>query len=239
MTKPVTLFELAAADPEVRFSPHCWKARYALAHKGLQAERVPWRFTDKDAIAFTGQGLVPVLLHGDEVLTDSWRIATFLEAHYPDRAPLFGGDAEPIAEFVNAWADTALLPRIARIILVDIHANIAEADKSYFRQTREKRFGASLEEISSDQPALIKDLQATLAPLRGLLKSRPFLAGAEPRYADYSVLGMFIWARCIGGAELLQPDDPVHQWRERLLDLFDGLGRNAPRAAPSQVAKQA
>jgi glutathione S-transferase len=228
MTKPVTLFELAAADPEVRFSPHCWKVRYALAHKQVDAERVPWRFTDKDAISFSGQGLVPVLVHGDDVLTDSWRIANFLETQYPDHPALFGDAAQPLAEFINAWADGALLPRIARIILVNIHDNLADKDKPYFRQSREKRFGAPLEEVASNRPELLKDLGAALAPLRGVLKSRPFLAGEEPRYADYSVLGMFIWARCVSEIELLQPDDPVHHWRDRLLDIFGGLGRKAP-----------
>jgi hypothetical protein len=26
---------------------------------------------------------------------------------------------------------------------------------------------------------------------------------------------------------LLEPDDPVHAWRERMLDLFEGMGRKA------------
>jgi glutathione S-transferase len=50
----------------------------ALAHKGLEADRVPWRFVDKDKIAFSGQSLVPVLVHGDESISDSWRIALYL-----------------------------------------------------------------------------------------------------------------------------------------------------------------
>lgn len=55
MAAALTLYELAAADPALRFSPHCWKVRMALAHKGLEAERVPRRFTEKDAIDFSGQ----------------------------------------------------------------------------------------------------------------------------------------------------------------------------------------
>ena len=43
------LFELCGADPERVFSPFCWRIRMALAHKGLEAETVPWRFTEKDA----------------------------------------------------------------------------------------------------------------------------------------------------------------------------------------------
>ena len=55
------MYDLAGADPAVRFSPYCWRIKMALAHKGLEAETIPWRFTEKDRIAFSGQGLVPVL----------------------------------------------------------------------------------------------------------------------------------------------------------------------------------
>ena len=54
-------WELAGAEDERLFSANCWRVRMALAHKGLAAETVPWRFTEKAAIAFSGQGLVPVI----------------------------------------------------------------------------------------------------------------------------------------------------------------------------------
>ncbi len=57
----------------------------ALKHKGLNAEEIPWRFTEKEAIAFSGQGLVPVLVDGDKVINDSWEIAHYLETTYSDR----------------------------------------------------------------------------------------------------------------------------------------------------------
>lgn len=56
----ITLYELLGADDR-RFSPYCWRTRMALAHKGLKAEIVPCKFTDKQLIAFSGQDKVPVL----------------------------------------------------------------------------------------------------------------------------------------------------------------------------------
>jgi len=53
----------------------------------------PWRFTDKEAIAFSGQGRVPVLIDGGKTVADSWTIAVHLDATYPDRPSLFGGPA--------------------------------------------------------------------------------------------------------------------------------------------------
>jgi hypothetical protein len=55
----LTLFELAGANSELRFSPHCWKTP--------------------------------------------------------------GSSAIPVAHFVNTWADAAVLPAIARLILLDIY----------------------------------------------------------------------------------------------------------------------
>ena len=55
------LYDLAGAEDDRRFSPYCWRSKMALAHKGLEVKTVPWRFTDKEAIRFSGQGRVPVL----------------------------------------------------------------------------------------------------------------------------------------------------------------------------------
>lgn len=225
----IVLYELAGADPALRFSPHCWKARMALAHKGLDAERRPWRFHDKEVIAFSGQGSVPVLVDDGETVCDSWRIALYLESRYPDAPALFAGDgAVALAGFVNAWADGALLPAIVRIILLDIYNCLDPADRSYFRTSREKRFGQSLETFVADRPAHLAALGQVLTPLRQALKGQDYLCGAAPAYADYCVFGMFMWARCTSPVVLLDEDDPVFFWRERLLDAFGGLARSAP-----------
>ncbi len=62
------LYDLAGADNDLRFSPNCWRIKMALEHKGLVAETVPWHFVEKDAIAFSGQKAVPVLVDGDTSL---------------------------------------------------------------------------------------------------------------------------------------------------------------------------
>src|SRR3546814_5616599 len=58
----LTLYELAGADSRLRFSPHCWKVRMALAHKGVEARLISWRFSESEAIAFSNQRLVTILV---------------------------------------------------------------------------------------------------------------------------------------------------------------------------------
>src|SRR5580698_8701496 len=85
------MYDLAGAEPDRRFSPYCWRARLALAHKKLPVETIPWRFTDKAEIAPSRQNLVPVLVDGDRWIAESWAIANYLENTYPDSPSLFGG----------------------------------------------------------------------------------------------------------------------------------------------------
>ena len=56
----------------------------SLEHKGLAVDCLPWRFTEKEKIKFSGQERVPVLVDADHTISDSWQIAKYLEAKYPD-----------------------------------------------------------------------------------------------------------------------------------------------------------
>jgi glutathione S-transferase len=222
------LYDLAGAEPERRFSPYCWRAKMALAHKGLAFDTIPWRFTEKGVIAFSGQGRVPVLIDGDRVVFDSWTIATYLEDVYSDRPSLFRGDGGRAASrFVSAWADTVLAAGIARLIVTDIFAVIDEKDRAYFRQSREQRFGMALEQVTADRDTGVLAFRKSLEPLRTVLATQRYLGGEEPAYADYAVFGCFQWARCASPFPLLLADDPIRPWRDRLLSAFDGLAGKA------------
>jgi glutathione S-transferase len=223
------LYDLAAADEERRFSPYCWRIKMALAHKELEAETIPWRFTEKDAIAFSKQGRVPVLVDGEKTVADSWVIANYLEDRYPDRKSLFGTmSGRAPTRFIASWADGALLPAIAQLILIDVYAHLHEKDKAYFRESREKRVGTTLEKLCANRDETVVQFRKTLlAPLRLALGSQPFLGGAGPTYADHAVFGAFQWARATSQFKLLEADDPAASWRERMLDLYGGFARKS------------
>jgi glutathione S-transferase len=224
----IKLYDLAGAEAERRFSPYCWRIRMALAHKGLAVETIAWRFTDKDKIAFSGQGRVPVIVDGDAWVNDSWAIALYLEKTYPDAKPLFAG-AEPGAiRFVNDWTDGVLHAAVAPFVMADIFARLAPQDRDYFRTSREQRFGMTLEEVSSGREERVGAFREKLQPLRQTLRTQSFLGGSAPNYADYIVFGAFQWARATSPFPLLAADDPVAAWRGRLLDAFDGLAGKAP-----------
>jgi len=223
------LYDLAGAHPDFRFSPYCWRSKLALAHKGLDVETVPWRFMDKDRIAFSGQGRVPVLVDGDEVVSDSWRIALYLESTYPDAPALFGGpQAQALARFINGWADGVQLPGLTRLVLADIPATLHEGDLPYFHSSREQRLGMSLAAACADRDTRVQEFRASLIPVRMALKNQPFLCGDAPAYADYIVFGGFQWARCVSDFPVLADDDAVGLWLERMLETAGPAARRMP-----------
>jgi glutathione S-transferase len=236
----IKLYDLAAAESERRFSPNCWRVRMALLHKQLPFETIPWRFADKEAIAFSGQGKVPVLViqnaglnpdrtsDRERVIIDSWTIAEYLEDTYSDRPALFGGEiGKGLSQFITQWSFTALSYHLIRIIIMDVYNHIQEEDKDYFRKSREKLFGTSLEALCGDREQQVLKFRENLNPLRKTIELQPFLSGRSAAWSDYVVFSVFQWARAVSPFALLETNDPVYLWRERMLDLFDGEARKA------------
>jgi glutathione S-transferase len=219
------LYDLAGADHALRFSPYCWRVKLALAHKNLTYETIPWRFTDKDEIAFSGSGKVPVFIDGEQVVHDSQEIAEYLERTYPNEPALFGdAAARGLTRFVKSWAEMVLHPAIARVVLPGIFAVIAEKDKDYFRRTREAAFGESIEQVAEKREVHLAALMTVLAPLRTTLQAQPFVAGAGPSYADHIVFGALQWGVKTSPVSFLQADDPIALWMAALLETYGITG---------------
>jgi len=222
----IKLYDLAGENIDRRFSPFCWRTKMALAHKGLEFETIPWRYADKPTTAFSGSDKVPVLVDGDRVIADSWKIAEYLEDNYVERSSLFGGlHARAAARLVNSWADIAINGALARLLVLGVLEHLAPGDRAYFRESREKRFGMTLEAFAADTKGNIAALRNALEPLRVTLAAQPFIGGDSPLYPDYIVFGSLQWARSVDKTRLLETSDPIETWRGRLLDSFGGFAR--------------
>jgi glutathione S-transferase len=224
----IKLYDLAGAEDDRRFSPYCWRVKMALKHKGLPFETIPWRFTEKDVIEFTGSKTVPVILDGKRAVYDSWEIALYLDEAYPSRPGLFeSSESRTLSQFFSHWTVRTVHVPLLRAIVLDLYGQIHEKDKAYFRESREKRLGAPLEQVAADQKKALAEVRGALEPVRPVLVQNQFISGKGPGFADYILFGPFQWARSVSPLRLLEPDDPVYAWRERMLDLWDGYGRQA------------
>lgn len=246
----ISLYELAGRG-DAKISPHCWKPVFALHHKQLAFERIGIKFFEKDRLSFSGQKLMPVLQDGETTVSDSWAIVDYLERAYPDRPSLFGGDiGRGEARFIHDWTNKVQIFALRRLFIRDAFDHVDPAEQAHYRATREARFndghedmqptrdhdvappaggyggsyGGTLEEMQADRDTRVHDVRKLLEPIRTVLARQPFLAGDTAAYADYSVLGPFMWAKSVSTFALLEVDDPIYAWRDRMLHLFDDIG---------------
>ncbi len=228
----IRLYDLCGADRSLRFSPHCWRARMALAHKGLAFETVPTAFTEIAAIGDGASRHVPVLNDNGVIVGDSFDIAIYLDDAYPDLPALFGHDGVvAAARLILSWANAAIHPILARMMIKDIHDVLAPADQVYFRESREKRLGKTLEEAQTGLDANQDALAKALTPARLTLGHHDWLGGPRPLYTDYILFGSLFWLVALTGRLPLPKDDAVTAWFNRCLDLHGGLAGTARRVA--------
>ena len=216
----ITLYDLVFSEDR-RPSPYCWRAKLALKHKGLAWRDEPMGFNEKQKIAFAQSQTVPVIHDGTKVVKDSWAIAEHLERTYPDK-PLFPNDpGRSYARFVNGWADTAVNPTIFPMVVADMVEICRTQDRDYVVDSRSKRIGTN--DFAGFQKKAretgLATFRVALEPARRILKDQKFLSGGAPAYPDYILFGTLLWPSTMSPKlELLEKDDPVHAWRERMIE---------------------
>lgn len=227
------LHDLALLDDR-RMSPYCWRSKYALAHKGLEFEARPLGFLDIPRLHGGAHKTVPVLEDDGRVVADSWAIADHLDAAYPERPRLFASPTErAMCRFTEAWLFSSVVPLLFPMLALDIHDHARPEDRAYFRDSRERGLGVSLEAAAAGREGKLEAVRTSLSPIRMTLtiQGQTFLGGERPGYADYTAAGILLWAASVSPLPLLTRDDPVFAWFERVRDLHGGLGRSAPMYA--------
>ncbi len=223
----VDLYVLCGADASIQWSPYCWRAAMALAHKDVKTRMMPWQ---QGKTLPGGSSQVPILVDHGDIVGGSLAIARYLERKYTAGPSLFSGDGgDAHIHFLAAWTDTVLIPALLPIVAPDLPHLMPAATVAAFTADHQKRIGMSFGAARRDRGKLIAAASHALSPLRNVLGFAEFLGGPEPSYADYVVFGAFQWVRCGSSAELLDPADPIARWRDTMLGLFDDYARNAKR----------
>ena len=100
MSAKVTLYELTDSSNSV-------KVRIALGYKGLEYDRQVVKLEShpgdrSSVVSVSRQPRLPVLQHGERVTFDSGAILRYLEANFPDTAPIFSEDHATLGE-IEQW----------------------------------------------------------------------------------------------------------------------------------------
>lgn len=226
----LNLYDLCGADPEVRFSPPCWLAKFALLHKGLTFETTPLRFSEKSNYPDPEYALLPVLDDHGVLIKDSMVIARHLDEKYPEN-PLFRSDGERAAHaFYQAFAGAHVFTSLAPMMFWRVAGAVDAEDAVFFREKREARLGVTLEEAAKGAD-LRPRLEGALKILAAPLADSDYFGGGSPNLTDYMIGGALMWQRSITPDVLYETPPALASWFDRILDLYNGYGRAAKRAA--------
>lgn len=220
-------------------SPYCEKLRLLLGHKQLswRAVEQPMVMPKPQMVPLTGgYRRVPVLQIGADVYCDSLLIAEELERRFA-QSPLFPKEfpaAAAAAEILAHWADVYLFD-IAVMYVFGLSAE--HLPEPLLRDRAAMRPGANFSPqiVRAQVPQILSQLLIALDRLEHLLQAAPYVAGAAPGYADYSVYHCLWFARRVAAAELGAAQRPaLAAWMARIAAV--GHGRSEPLAAADALA---
>lgn len=235
--RSIKLYDLVVASG-CTISPFVWRTKYAIAHKGFRIETIPMGFTNIPEKTGGRTERLPMIDDNGTFVTDSWKIAEYLDETYPDRPMLFEGPSQKIlTKFIDGWIwQNAIGPYFGCYVADNVDRAFPE-DRDYLRESRSRLFlgGKSPEEFVAGREERIPGIRKALEPLRALLKDTPWIGGEKPNYADYCVLACFLWAGSIASYPPLEAGDPLLDWINRGFDLYGGLGRH-PGMQPMTAA---
>ena len=134
-----------------------------------------------------------------------------------------------MTRLINEWAGFQLAPPLRRVIYADFPAVLDPGDRAYFRSTRERDLGMSLEAACAEPEKKLATFQRVCVPLERSLSSQPYICGSSPAYADYIVFSVFQWAR-LGSLKDIVANDYARTAGA------DGCPIDVPLAANDEVA---
>jgi len=234
-SKMITLYDIPSTVPGKAFSPNTFKTRLAVSFKGLPFKTEWLEMPDieptmkKLGAEPTGKNVdgsprytLPVI-HDDatgKFISDSMKIAEYLEATYPDKPSLFPFDAHaPVCLFNEQVSPTVIQPAVF-IYMTGMLPKMNPRTIEFFRRTREAVFKKKLEELEPHGEARVAQFAAAkegFSKLAAIYSSnggdKPYFYGNVPSYADLILVAYLLWIMTSIG-----PENP--EWK--VIEEWDG-----------------
>ena len=222
----ITLYDLALASGAT-ISPFVWATKYAIAHKGFDLDIVPGGFTGIMERTGGKTERLPAIVDDGHWVLDSWLIAEYLDATYPDRPALIGDPGiKPLTQALEGWLWATAIGPWMTCFLKQYRDRSLPQDHDYVTESRERMFGRKIEDIVVGREDRLPLVPPTLQLLRNTLAQNQWFGGDSPNYADYRLLAVFLFTASVADTPVLTDDDPLRDWIERGFDLYGGLGRH-------------
>ena len=212
------LYDLSGKN-DLRFSPPCWNVKLCLIHNNIEFKTIPVRLTDKDKIAFSKQKLVPILDYKDGFVCDSWNIFNWLNENYPQKKIFMNNSSKNFSYFLYLWTSRQLLPILFKIIAHEIPNVLEGNDIDYYIKTREKRINGPITKFVPMISSSIEEFRKSIDPIRKIIINSGYISGKKPGLEDYIFFGNFKWVNVCSSCNLLDDEDPVHNWYKKLFKI--------------------
>lgn len=222
----IEFYELAAENTDIKFSPFVWRTRMALLHKGVEFESIAWQFKDRDT---KEHKTVPAIYDNGKMVSDSWEIAKYLDAQYPDKPMLMkDAEAEAHAQLVSNICNAMLFGTAVSMAIYPVSQIIDDESAAYFIETREAKFGKKLVDVNNeDKDAAKAALAKGLGVFEATLGTSDYLGGDSPTYADYTLFGVLKWIDVVAYRPVDESTN-VGKWFDRISAMYDGDAAKAP-----------
>ncbi|KAL0095699.1 hypothetical protein J3Q64DRAFT_1711331 [Phycomyces blakesleeanus] len=221
--------------PLRNFEGKCWsyntlKARVSLNIKGIPFDTVWVPFSQISTVIpkltkSTKTPTVPIIVDTSKnfVIQDSWKIAQYLEATYPDAPSLFHGN-EALHEAAEANF-SSFSGAFFCLIVVTESKNIGdEDDNTAFRKSRESMFGTTIENFAGNPEDKIRIINEGLIDVRAKLAKSAYLSGSKVGWTDAVLVANFMMVDVINH-DIFQSrildgvpgDNTLREWYERMV----------------------
>ncbi|KAJ7061331.1 hypothetical protein C8F01DRAFT_1057878 [Mycena amicta] len=214
----IVFYDIPSTHPGIVWSPNTLKTRYALNFKGLSYTTKWIEYPDIEGVV-KDLGGRPTRSKADgrphytlpmihdpstgETITDSFKIAVYLDKTYPDTPLLMPSGAFPLLRAFEE-AMQPLLDELYPFAIPASHALLNPASTAYFRATREQTFSMTLEELfptpgSEREATMWANVKDSFRKVDGWIRAgeAEYLGGKEPNYADLYVAAYINWLKII------------------------------------------
>ncbi len=207
--------------------PHshfCIRIRWALAMKGIPFETRNYMPSSIDEVEKLSGGwrMVPVLQWENEFITDSPRIARFIESK-KDSPPLYPGDATAaLCDMINGWVDTKVMTSAARFLVGDLLRFMPkDEDRKRYRARFETAHGMAPEAAVAKRAEYAKELESHWSLIEAQLQNQSYLLGEKLSYADLGVASRLRLMEMVGGYAVPGQFHRMREWYRGIRSIAD------------------
>ncbi|MDR9403529.1 MAG: glutathione S-transferase family protein [Halothece sp. Uz-M2-17] len=258
---------------QFELSQYSEKVRFLLDYKGLDYRKIEVTpgVGQVEVYQMSGQRQVPVLKDGETVVADSTEIAMYLERTYPER-PLIPTAAKEkgLTLLMEEWADESIGLKSRKAFMgalnrnealraavlppetLDFVRSIVSAIPSDFLDVLGTGVGIGGDALKAIEGSLKQDLEALCL----ILEEQPYLTGAVPTLADFSVASLSLLLKFPEASYMDIPSqlagkalpgigdnpafEPFFTWRDRLYQEYrqpsvSGNSSDTSTSAPSSI----